>query len=182
MESRIEAFAAAQMNEGGGSPRQRRAGRKLHPGARGIIQGQAKLRGKYLELANPKWEPEGPVEAAPRSERLRPIYPASEELLSSQIERAVTAVLAPLMPSVEDPLPAEYRASRALPPLSECYRRMHAPASVDEQREARRRLAFEELLLLQLGVMMKKRQMREGARAPTIRSMPRKRLPRLVLS
>ena len=34
MESRIEAFAAAQMNEGGGSPRQRRAGRKLHPGAR----------------------------------------------------------------------------------------------------------------------------------------------------
>jgi ATP-dependent DNA helicase RecG len=141
---------------------------KLHPGAHGIIQGQAKLRGKYLELANPKWEPEGPVEAAPRSERLRPIYPASEELLSSQIERAVTAVLVPLMPSVEDPLPAEYRASRALPPLSECYRRMHAPASVDEQREARRRLAFEELLLLQLGVMMKKRQMREGARAPTI--------------
>jgi ATP-dependent DNA helicase RecG len=45
---------------------------------------------------------------------------------------------------------------------------MHAPADMDEQREARRRLALEELLLLQLGVMMKKRQMHDEARAPAI--------------
>ncbi|MCX5640690.1 MAG: ATP-dependent DNA helicase RecG [Planctomycetota bacterium] len=141
---------------------------KLHPGGKGVIQGQAKLRGKYLELTNPRWEPEGAVEAAPRSERLRPIYPASEEIGSAQIERAMVPALAGLLSQVEDPLPAEYRASRALPPLSECYRRMHAPVDMDEQREARRRLAFEELLLLQLGVMMKKRQMREGAKAPSV--------------
>jgi ATP-dependent DNA helicase RecG len=141
---------------------------KLHPGAKGVIQGQAKLRGKYLELTNPRWEPEGAVEIAPRSERLRPIYPASEEISSAQIERAMVPALAGLLTHVEDPLPAEYRASRALPPLSECYRRMHAPQDMDEQREARRRLAFEELLLLQLGVMMKKRQMREGAKALSI--------------
>ncbi|RLS45945.1 MAG: hypothetical protein DWH86_04140, partial [Planctomycetota bacterium] len=35
---------------------------KLHPGGKGVIQGQAKLRGKYLELTNPRWEPEGAVE------------------------------------------------------------------------------------------------------------------------
>lgn len=92
---------------------------KLHPGAKGVIQGQAKLRGKYLELTNPRWEPEGAVEVAPRSERLRPIYPASEEISSAQIERAMVPALAGLLTHVEDPLPAEYRASRALPPLSE---------------------------------------------------------------
>jgi ATP-dependent DNA helicase RecG len=142
---------------------------KLHPGMAGVLQGQVKLRGRYLELANPKWEAastDGPTPA--RTERLRPVYPASEDLSSATIERAVQSVLEPLVRGVADPLPAEFRASRALPPLGECYRRMHAPADMDEQAEARRRLAFEELLLLQLGVMMKKEQMRTEARAPRL--------------
>ena len=141
---------------------------KLHPGARGIVQGQAKLRGRYLELANPRWEPEGAVAPEAREERLRPVYPASEEISSAAIERAVRAALDPVLAQLDDPLPAEFRASRALPPIGECYRRMHAPKDVDEQREARRRLAFEELLLLQLGVMMKKHRMQAEARARPI--------------
>jgi ATP-dependent DNA helicase RecG len=141
---------------------------KLHPGARGILQGQAKLRGRYLELSNPRWEPEAASPAPTREERLRPVYPASEEIASAAIERAVRAVLPAIVSTVEDPLPAEYRASRALPPLGECYRRMHAPVDIDDQREGRRRLALEEFLLLQLGLMMKKRQMRDEARAPAI--------------
>ena len=138
---------------------------KIHPGTRGILQGQAKLRGKYLELSNPKWEPEAGVPAAAREERLRPVYPASEEIASAQIERAVRTVLEPLAEHLEDPLPAEYRASRALPPLADCYRRMHAPRGEDELLEARRRLVLEEFLLLQLGVMMKRHRMRTGSRA-----------------
>ena len=141
---------------------------KLHPGARGMVQGQAKLRGRYLELANPRWEPEGAVAPEAREERLRPVYPASEEIGSAAIERAVRAALDPVLPQLEDPLPAAFRASRALPPLDECYRRMHLPKDMDEQREARRRLAFEELLLLQLGVMMKKHRMQAEARARPI--------------
>jgi len=141
---------------------------RLHPGSRGVLQGQAKLRGKYLELANPKWEPEGEEPAAAREERLRPVYPASEELSSAQVERAVRAVLEPLAAQLEDPLPAEYRASRALPPLADCYRRMHAPREEDEVLEARRRLALEELLVLQLGVMMKKHRMRTSSRARAV--------------
>ncbi|MFO0963294.1 MAG: ATP-dependent DNA helicase RecG [Phycisphaerales bacterium] len=146
---------------------------KIHPGQRGILQGQAKLRGGYLELGNPRWEPvrEG-EDPPPRQERLRPIYPASEELASGQIERAVAGVLEPLLPHIEDPLPPEYRASRALVPLAEAYRRMHAPADLDEHLEARRRLAFEELLLLQLGLMLRRRQLRDGARAPAIPVTP----------
>ncbi len=146
---------------------------RLHPGQRGILQGQAKLRGKYLELGNPRWEPaDAGQEPPPRQERFRPVYPASEELNSGQIERAVLAVLDEVVPQIEDPLPAEFRAQRALPPLSECYRWMHAPADPDEQGQARRRLAFEELLLLQLGLMMKRRQMREECRAMAVPTPP----------
>ncbi|MFM8699446.1 MAG: DEAD/DEAH box helicase, partial [Phycisphaerales bacterium] len=142
---------------------------KLHPGMRGMLQGQAKLRGRYLELSNPRWEPLADGDAPPaREARLRPVYPASEEIASAAIERAVRAAMPAILPQLEDPLPAEYRASRALPPLDECVRRMHAPRDRDEQLEARRRLAFEEFLQLQLGVMMKKHRMRTEARAPRI--------------
>jgi ATP-dependent DNA helicase RecG len=142
---------------------------RIHPGMRGMLQGQAKLRGRYLELANPRWEPLAEGAAAPaRQARLRPVYPASEEIASAAIERAVAAAMPAILPQLEDPLPAEYRASRALPPLDECVRRMHAPRDRDEQLEARRRLAFEEFLMLQLGVMMKRHRMRTEARAPRI--------------
>ncbi|MBL9140733.1 MAG: ATP-dependent DNA helicase RecG, partial [Phycisphaerae bacterium] len=146
---------------------------RLHPGQRGLLQGTPKVRNGYLEMGNPNWAPFTADDApAPRTERLRPVYPASEELSSAQIERAVRAVLPAILPSIEEPLPAEYRASRALVPLDECYQRMHAPANMDEQREARRRMACEELLLLQLGVMMKRRQLREGSRAPALPLTP----------
>ena len=65
---------------------------RIHPGMRGMLQGQAKLRGRYLELSNPRWEPLADDEAPPaREARLRPVYPASEEIASAAIERAVLA-------------------------------------------------------------------------------------------
>ena len=145
---------------------------RIHPGQPGILQGQAKLRGKYLELANPKWDPETAEPAPAREERLRPIYPASEEVSSAQVERAVRAVLEPIAAQMEDALPAEYRASRALPPVDECYRRMHAPPDEASRGEARRRFALEELLLLQLGVMMKKHRLQAEARARPVPLTP----------
>ncbi len=158
--------------------------RRIHPGQRGLLQGQPKMRGAYVEMANPSWVPfDSNTPPERRTERLRPVYPASEEVSSAQIERAVRAALPGILPSIQDPLPAEYRVSRQLFPLDECYRRMHDPASMDEQAEARRRLAFEELLVLQLGVMMKRRQLRMGAKAlalphtPTINARIRARFP-----
>ena len=142
---------------------------RIHPGQQGLLQGQPKVRGRYLEMANPSWAPFSPDDPPPpRSGRLRPVYPASEEITSQQIERAVAAALPMVLPAMQDPLPLEFRVARALLPLDECYRRMHAPADMDEQRQARRRMAFEELLLLQLGVMMKRHQMRQEARAPAL--------------
>jgi ATP-dependent DNA helicase RecG len=146
---------------------------RIHPGQKGLVQGAPKLRGAYLEMTNPTWAPFDPADPpAARRERLRPIYPASEELSSGQVERAVAAVLPGLLPLMDDPLPPEYRATRGLVPLAEAYERMHAPRSRDEQLEARRRLAFEELLILQLGVTMKRRQIRDGIRAPVLPLSP----------
>ncbi len=147
--------------------------KKLRPGTRGIAQGRAKRRGAYLEMVNPSWEPivAGPEPPA-RAERLRPIYPASESITSARIEQAVVAVLEPCLAHARDPLPDDYRRSRELPALAWAWRAIHRPADESEAAAARRRLAFDELLLLQLGVMMKRAQLRRAGRAPELPLTP----------
>ncbi len=143
---------------------------KLHPGELGVAEGRAKIRQGYLELGNPRWIPEERAGSATTdaSDDLRPIYPASEEIGSAEIEAIVKQILEGVCQSIEDPLPAPFRHERDLMPLADAWRAMHAPNNHDELAMARRRLAFDELLLLQLGVMMRRSQLRSRTRAVSL--------------
>ncbi|USO00303.1 MAG: ATP-dependent DNA helicase RecG [Phycisphaeraceae bacterium] len=143
---------------------------KIGPGTRLRVQGTAKQRGHLLQVANPRFEIldlEG--EPGERDSRLRPIYPASERINSRAIERCVGRVLGPALEQIEDHLPEAYRRERDMPPLAESYRMMHAPESEDEVVSARRRLAYDELLLLQLGVHLKRAHLRQTLTSPALR-------------
>jgi ATP-dependent DNA helicase RecG len=143
---------------------------RFHPGHVVRVSGRAKRFRDRLQLVNPRCEaidPDQPPDRRP--EHYRPIYPASEGLASWRIERAVEAVLDEALGQLPDHLHAEYRDARALPTLAEAYRMMHRPADADEPVRGRRRLAFDELLLLQLGVMLKRRHRRQTLSAPALR-------------
>ncbi|MCL4741324.1 MAG: ATP-dependent DNA helicase RecG [Phycisphaerales bacterium] len=142
---------------------------RIHPGHHLRVQGTLRRVANKLQLANPRWEivPEagGP---APREARLRPVYPASEQVRSWEIEAAVRAVLPVAMPLIEDHLSEPFRRERSLPAHAEAYRMLHEPRDDDEVRAARRRLAYDELLFMQLAVFMKRRQLRSESRAPAL--------------
>jgi ATP-dependent DNA helicase RecG len=143
---------------------------RLRPSLTVRVTGRAGRRGDLLQMVNPRWELiDGEQEPQPRPERFRPIYPASEELPSWQIERAVDAILDTTLPQLHEHLHEAYRQSRALPVLADAYRMMHRPGDADEPLRARRRLALDELLLLQLGVMLKRRHRRLTLRAPALK-------------
>ncbi len=143
---------------------------RLHPGMSVRILGKARRRRDELSLVNPRWQLVDPDEPAqPRLERYRPIYPAIEQLPSERIEPAVEAVLEPVLETLEDHLHADYRRRAALPTLAEAYRMVHRPDDLDEVARGRRRLAFDELLLLQIGVMLKRHHRRESLRAVALK-------------
>ncbi|MBL0926321.1 MAG: ATP-dependent DNA helicase RecG [Phycisphaerales bacterium] len=150
---------------------------RLRVGMRIRVQGTAKRFHSGLQIANPKWEVltdegEAPADALQPEggeARLRPVYPASEDLPSSAIEKTVLSVLDAALPQIDDHLPDTLRVDRALPVLREAYRMFHRPADEEEVRAARRRLAYDELLLLQLGVQMKRAYVRRTRRAPALR-------------
>ncbi|UCD73916.1 MAG: ATP-dependent DNA helicase RecG [Phycisphaerales bacterium] len=142
---------------------------RLHPGMCIRAAGKTKRYGDYLQLVNPAWEIIDPeADTAAREERYRPIYPATEDLPTKVIEAAVDTVLEPALALLDDHLHEQYRKDRALPALADSYRMMHRPADEDETKHARRRLAFDELLMLQIGVMIKRHHRRETLSAPAL--------------
>ena len=79
-----------------------------------------------------------------------PVYPASEEVSAVKLRELVESAL-PLATDRPDPLPASLKAERGLPLRGDALAALHRPRSLDEAEDGRRRLAFDELLVLQLG-------------------------------
>ena len=83
-----------------------------------------------------------------------PVYPASEELTPKKLRELVAAALPR---AVADPVPA--RVQEGFPTRSDAFWALHRPRSLDEAEAGRRRLAFDELLLLQVGLALQRREL-----------------------
>jgi ATP-dependent DNA helicase RecG len=87
---------------------------------------------------------------------LVPVYPSTADL-SVRTIRTLLHEAAPLAVNLGDPLPAEMLARRRYAGRAEAVLASHFPEDLGEAAEARARLAFEELLLLQLAVLRRRR-------------------------
>lgn len=169
-------FEAVMLDDGGGRLdlvwfNQPYLRNKLHPGMRLRVQGKAVKRGFGLQMANPKFEVLDPARPDPAHEDdddFRPVYPVTEGVTSDQVRGIVARVLPAALPLIEDHLPADLRRERSLPLLRDAYRMIHQPKSEEEVKSARRRLIYDELLLFQLGVHMKRAHLRQTMKAPAL--------------
>jgi ATP-dependent DNA helicase RecG len=82
--------------------------------------------------------------------RVLAIYPATEGLSFKVIRGIIESHLDELLPLVTEYLPREALRMAAVPAIGDALRMVHRPASLAEAMEGRARLAFEELLFMQL--------------------------------
>lgn len=144
---------------------------KIHPGMRLRVQGKVVKRGPGLQMANAKFEildAGAPEPECDEDDEFRPVYPVTEGITSDQVRAIITIVLGKSLGLIEDHLPEELRRERSVPALREAYRMMHDPKSEEEVKSARRRLIYDELLLFQLGVHMKRAHLRQTMKAPPL--------------
>jgi ATP-dependent DNA helicase RecG len=80
-----------------------------------------------------------------------PVYPSSEQLEQKRLRGIVAAAL-PFAHAGGDPLPAALRQAESLPLRADALVALHRPRSLEEAEVGRRRLAFDELLTLQLAL------------------------------
>ncbi|MCL4472551.1 MAG: ATP-dependent DNA helicase RecG [Actinobacteria bacterium] len=85
-----------------------------------------------------------------------PVYPTTEKISVKRL-RGWLARVAPLADQLADPLPAALRAELRLPWRSDAVAAMHFPDSPADFETARRRLVFEELYLMQVGLLSHRR-------------------------
>ena len=95
-----------------------------------------------------------------------PVYPASEEVPSSTLRRLVEQVL-PRAAEVLDPLPATLVATERLPSKPDALAALHRPRTPEDAEVGRARLAFDELLVLQIG-LARRRLEHERDMAPAL--------------
>ncbi len=142
---------------------------KVRVGDRVRVHGKTKQRGPGLQIANAKIERLEGDEAPPKDERVRPVYPAGERITTARIEKIAQSVLPGAIEVVEDHLPDDFLRERKMPALAEAYRLVHFPEDEDDAPRGRRRLAYDELLLFQLGVQLKRAHLRTALRAPALK-------------
>lgn len=88
---------------------------------------------------------------------ITPIYPATAAITQNVLRSAIKNLLNS-MPTLKEILPQEILHSQHLIPLDEAMRAIHFPRDFFELDQARRRLAFDELFLIQCGLMLIKKQ------------------------
>ena len=102
--------------------------------------------------------------------RVVPVYPLTEGLFQRWLRAFLHGLVEAHAGKAPDILPDELRRRRNLLPAAAAYRRVHFPEQLDDVETARRRFAFEDFFVLQVGLALKRRrQAREQgalARAP----------------
>lgn len=93
--------------------------------------------------------------------KIRPIYHATAGLSSGNIESAVAQAMKLLPDRVKEPLPQYILDKYSVHNLDFAIRKIHFPSNSEELRLARKRLVFEELLVLSLGLRRLKQSKRE---------------------
>src|SRR5688500_17494854 len=143
--------------------------RHVHPGKLIRVKGRVKMRGNMPQMINPHWQEVQDDTAVIEEEKFRPIYPATAGLSSDNIGKIIEANLDEALAGVEEWFEPELLAKRRVIGRRDAYRLIHRPANMGEAQKARRRLVYDELMLMQLGLGISKR-LRDGRlTAPILR-------------
>jgi ATP-dependent DNA helicase RecG len=134
---------------------------KYPPGTRIVLHGKVESRDRFRVQGHaPTTEAAASVDGVAH-------YPATEGVSSTQIH-ALVRQHATALGDVVEPLPGLLRAAEALPTRPAALAAVHFPEEASDQQAGRRRLAFDELLLVQLALLRRRASRAESAAAPVL--------------
>ena len=145
-----------------------------------MISGEAKLKGFRFEFVHPKvtfLDGEGTVDKP----RILPIYPLTEGVRQADMRNWVCQAFEALAPTLTEVLPVDLRDRATeqlreagidlrtpLPHIEDAIRQIHQPEDADQLRGARTRFVFQELLVMQLALAMRRRQLTTELRSSAL--------------
>lgn len=133
---------------------------RLQAGTTVAFSGKTEFRYGKFQMVNPAYDildESGDGSEAIHTGRIIPLHPASAQLSSARLRRLIWNALEAL-PEISDPLPPSILARYHLPGRAEALRAIHFPSGREPLVRARRRMIFEELMVIQTGLALFKRR------------------------
>jgi ATP-dependent DNA helicase RecG len=137
--------------------------RRLTQGDEIIVSGKVTQRGWRSQFTSPEFSPAG--HESVHTARVVPVYHLAAGVTQKRLRELLARILEAALPAVDDPLTPAERGS--LPVLDVALRTAHFPEDAGDVTDALDRLAFDELLALQL-TLAQARTARDALNAPTI--------------
>ncbi len=147
-----------------------------------LISGVPKMHGLRMEFTHPKVTILDDEEDMPRP-RILPVYPLTEGVKQSDLRRLAAETTRILAGSLTEVMPEHLRRQSGeflrshgidfagdLPGIETALRWLHEPADESALVAARMRLVFQELLVMQLALAMRRRKLTTDLRAPSLES------------
>jgi len=129
--------------------------KSITPGMQIVLSGKVDMYLGRLVMNSPEWEPLEQEHL--HTNRIVPVYSLTAKVTQKMLRRIMYQTVAFWAPRIQDYLPEWVRQAGELMPLSRALLNIHFPESHEDLKAAQDRLAFDELFLLQLGVLQQKR-------------------------
>jgi ATP-dependent DNA helicase RecG len=140
---------------------------KLADGRRLMVSGEPKMEGMRWEMVHPRVEFLADDEDVP-SGRILPVYPLTEGINQNQMRRIVGGVVETHAALVDDVFPDPFLQAHNLGPIADALPQIHTPDDHPSLERARRRFIYQELLVLQLALAIRKYRLEHQRAAPPL--------------
>jgi len=137
---------------------------KLKPGTQIVVSGKVDEFMGRLTFQSPEWEELD--KDLLHTGRIVPVYPLTQGITAKWLRKHVKGAVDYWAPRLTEHLPSESLERLHMPRLSDAIRQIHFPDNQEKLEAARRRLAFDELLLIQLGVLQQRKEWRAQTGRP----------------
>ena len=160
--------------------------KKIEPGMAMLVWGKTSVYKHNLQMANPKFKILTDNSFDSVDKLGGGIYPATAKLSSAQIKRIISALIDNIDNLVEDFFNENLRKHAGVIERSKALKWIHTPADQDQLCKAKRRLKYEELFLMQLGLALRRYRYEHFSKASAMKvtdkmdSRIRKRFPLIL--
>ncbi len=155
------------------------AAKRFRYGQRLSFSGKPKWFRDHWQMSNPRVQILASPSSPPQGGGMRgggpevvPVYPLTEDLRPEQLRSLLRKMIDRYASRLTDVLPITLRQKHDWPTCDQALRDVHFPPTLSAATRGRRRFVYEEFLILQLALALRRREVREEGRAPILTTTP----------
>jgi len=136
-------------------------------GIKVVVSGKVQLYGKELQISSQSYEilrskdEESEAEELIHTGRIVPFYPLTQNISQRRIRRMVKNALDNCLDKIKDMLNQDTKNKYKLIDIKQALLSIHFPKTLEDKDSAYRRIVFDEFLLLQFGILLKRASISE---------------------